>query len=94
EKSKEEKSNSEIKKKIRTYKLSEKEIEFCVRLRQLILENPNLTIHEVRQIILENKKFSCIFMSRHLNYNSVLTEYFKNKPNPKPPPYYEPFYLL
>jgi len=54
-------------------------------LRDLLLNHPNLTKYEVRRKILEIPDFSCIFMSRHLNYNSVLNEYFKNKPIEKSP---------
>jgi len=79
------KYNKEKEKSIRV-KLTEKEMEFCEWLRNIINDHPEKTKNEIKSEIFQNKDYSFIFMSKNYNYDGLLSRYFKEKPEVKPPP--------
>lgn len=80
-------------KKTQREMFTEKEMEFCEWLRKNILDNPTKTKFEIEKEILEDSKLAYIFMSKHINYKSVLNDYFKNKPINKPPRVWNKFWV-
>ena len=73
-------------------KQQELEMNFCSWLRERILTS-SLTKEEIKKEILENKDYSFLFLSKHLNYKTVLDSFFKVKPIPKPNPYWGIYYI-
>ena len=60
------------------------EYEFCCELRELMLENKGITKKEVMQFISSHPKYNYIYWKKYLNYNKLINDSFKNKPNAKP----------
>lgn len=63
---------------------NEIEYEFCCELRELMLENKGITKKEVMQFITSHPKYNYIYWKKYLNYNKLINDSFKNKPNAKP----------
>ena len=69
------------------------EHDFCVWLRDLILNRNEMTRDEIEHAIIEHEKLSEMFLMKHYNYKTVLDSFFKVKPNVKPKPYWGTFFL-
>jgi hypothetical protein len=67
----------------------EKEQRFCEKLRQLIYFTKGITKREVMNIIEQDDDYSYIYHSKYLNYNKLINDSFKNKPQNKPTRNYE-----
>lgn len=74
-------------------KKDELEFEFCSWLRSLINENKELTKNEVIKEIMNNDEFYLTYMTKFINYNSLINAVFKEKPNVKPYPFWGIFYM-
>lgn len=55
--------------------------------------NDKLTKSEIRKQIMENPKYSYIYISKAHNYEFLLDTYFKEKPIEKPPPHWGRFII-
>jgi len=66
---------------------------FCVWLRDLILNHPEMTRSEVEHAIIEHVQYSELFLMKHMNYKSVLDSFFKVKPIIKPKPFWGIYYI-
>ncbi|KAG4083016.1 hypothetical protein H8356DRAFT_1089835 [Neocallimastix lanati (nom. inval.)] len=74
-------------------KLTELEMPFCSWLCELIINNSSMTKNEIRREILKHEDFSFIYMSKNLNYENLLSRYFKENPSLKPPAYWGLFWI-
>jgi len=87
----------ELKQKMKEKEIKQKlqliEHDFCVWLRDLILNRNEMTRAEIEHAIIEHEKFSEMFLMKHYNYKTVLDSFFKVKPNVKPKPYWGTFFL-
>ena len=73
-----------IKKKRRTEKIDEEEYDFCLWLRNKILDNPGITKKDIKQEILKSKKHCFIYFRKHVNYKSLINDFFNNRLSAKP----------
>lgn len=69
------------------------EFDFCDWLRSLIKDNPEITKNEVIKEILNNSDWSYLYMSKFINYNSLINAVFKEKPNTKPIPFFGKYWV-
>ena len=84
------------KKKSGNSKRNEKEqleYDFCNWLRSLLKDNPEITKNEVIKEILDNSDWSYLYMSKFINYNSLINSVFKEKPNTKPIPFFGKYWV-
>lgn len=85
--------NKYEKKTKKTKTISEEEMEFTCWLRDQIRQNQHLSKIEIKRKIMDNDLWNHLFMSKYLNYNKLINDIFKTKPNAKPIPYWGIYYI-
>jgi len=73
--------------------LKQLEWDFCIWIKDQILTRPRATKAEIIKDIMDNENFTCIFLSKHINYDHVFDYFYKGKKSEKPNPYYGIFYV-
>ena len=56
---------------------------FCELIRNIFYENPGITKREVMDIVNGDENYYFVYASKYLNYNKLINDSFKNKPNAK-----------
>lgn len=70
-------------------KHSSPEWELCQEIRHVMFKNQGITKNEVINMIRENEEWWYVYATSYLNYNKLINDLFKNKPNAKPQSNYD-----